>query len=88
MKQAIVTIKNRVGLHVRPASLLVGAAQKFDCKSMLEKGGKSCEINGVIGVMMLQCQLGDEVTFTCDGPEEEQCLNELILLVESKFGEE
>ena len=87
MKQATVTIKNKVGLHARPASLLMGVVNKYDCSVRLEKGDKSCEVKGLIDLMRLQCHYEDELTIICEGADEEVCLEELTALIDSKFGE-
>lgn len=88
MKQATVTILNKVGFHARPASLIINTVKEFDCTAIIEKGDKSCQLNSVIEVLKLQCKMGDAVTITCDGEEEENCLNALLELINSKFGEE
>lgn len=87
MKQATVTIQNKVGLHARPASLLVNTANKYECSVKLEKGEKHCELKGIIDLMKLQCRMGDELTITCEGAGEEACLDEMVSLIDSKFGE-
>lgn len=88
MKQATVTILNKVGIHARPASLIIDTAKKFNCTAKIKKGDKLCELNSVIQLLRLQCKMGDSITITCEGTDEEDCLNALVVLINSKFGED
>lgn len=88
MIQKKTKIQNKIGIHARPASLLVSKAKDFECDTMIEKGGVSCSLRGVIGLMKLQCAMGDEITITCEGKDEDICVDALIDLIDSKFGEE
>jgi len=67
-----VVIRNRAGLHTRPAATLVKVAAKFKAEFMIEKAG--FEINGksIIGVMTLAAEQGSELTLRFDGEDEEE----------------
>ena len=41
MQTQDVTIKNRAGIHARPAALIVQTANEFDCEVFLEKDNNS-----------------------------------------------
>ncbi|NOZ62772.1 MAG: HPr family phosphocarrier protein [Calditrichaeota bacterium] len=83
-----VTVKNKEGLHARPATQLVKIASKFKSEVALAKNG--LEVNGksIMGVMTLAAALGTELTLQVHGPDEEKALAELIDLFERKFDEE
>lgn len=81
-------IQNKVGLHARPAALLATAAKSFESSVTLQKGDKSSVISGAISIMKLQCKFQDEVTIICEGTDEDACINALIELIDSKFGED
>lgn len=83
-----VTIKNRAGLHTRPASMLVRTASKFDADFYVQKD--HYEINGksIIGVMTLAAEQGATLTLIFDGEDEESASEAVVELFENGFGEE
>lgn len=83
-----VTVRNRAGLHTRPASMLVRTASKFDSEVFLRRD--NYEINGksVIGVMTLAAEQGATLTLIVDGEDEEKAAEALSELFEDGFGEE
>ena len=82
-----VTIRNRAGLHTRPASMIVREASRFSSEFYIRKDGY--EINGksIIGVMTLAAEQGSNLTFMFDGPDEAEAAEALAALVERGFGE-
>ncbi len=83
-----VEIKNKLGLHARPAAAFVKLVTKYDCEVKVEKDGFAINAKSIMGVMMLAAEKGSELEITCDGADENECLNSLVELVDSKFGEE
>jgi len=83
-----VTIINKLGLHARPAALLVKTASKFISEIYLKKG--TLEVNGksIMGVMMLAAEKGARITVVTDGPDEKSALKAVVKIFETKFGEE
>jgi len=86
--QKKVVVKNKLGLHARPAALFVQTASKFTSDVFLERD--SHEVNGksIMGVMMLAAEMGSTLMLTVKGEDEEQALSELNELFEAKFHEE
>ena len=82
-----VTIRNRTGLHTRPAATLVKLAAKFVAEFYIDKDG--FEINGksIIGVMTLAAEQGTPLRLRFDGPDEETAADEIVQLFEDGFGE-
>lgn len=82
-----VTVKNRAGLHTRPASLIVRTASKFDSEFFIKKDGY--EINGksIIGVMTLAAEKGSTLTLVLEGEDEEEAAEALEDLFNEAFGE-
>lgn len=82
-----VTIKNRAGLHTRPAAALVKTAAKFQCEFFIIKDG--FEINGksIIGVMTLAAEQGSSLLLRFDGDDEGAAAQEVIGLFERGFDE-
>lgn len=82
-----VTIKNRAGLHTRPAAALVKLAAKFQSEFIIIKDG--FEINGksIIGVMTLAAEQGSTMILKFDGPDEHDAAREIIGLFNRGFDE-
>jgi phosphocarrier protein HPr len=82
-----VTIRNRTGLHTRPAATLVKTASKFSSEFLIYKDGM--EINGksIIGVMTLAAEQGSKLRLRFNGPDEEDAANAVVALFESGFDE-
>ncbi len=82
-----VTIKNRAGLHTRPAASLVKTIAKFKsdlyiCKDGMEINGKS-----IIGVMTLAAEQGSKLLLRFDGEDEESAAAAVVDLFERGFDE-
>jgi phosphocarrier protein len=88
MKRKEVAIKNKFGLHARPASLLVKLAGGFTSEIQLIKDDTEVNAKSILGVMMLAAGPGNTVIITADGPDEEEAVKALADLIDSRFGEE
>ncbi|MBI3765507.1 MAG: HPr family phosphocarrier protein [Ignavibacteriales bacterium] len=82
-----VTIKNRTGLHTRPAATLVKTAAKFKSEFYIIKDGM--EINGksIIGVMTLAAEQGSTLLLRFEGVDESDALQAVVDLFERGFDE-
>lgn len=83
-----VKIVNKLGLHARPAALLVQKACKFQCEITLEKEGQTVNGKSIMGVMMLAAEQGSILAIRAEGVDENEAVQALIQIIESKFGEE
>jgi phosphocarrier protein HPr len=83
-----VTVRNRAGLHTRPASMLVKTASQFDAEIFLRRD--NYEINGksVIGVMTLAAEQGATLDLIVEGQDEEEAADAIADLFRDGFGEE
>ena len=83
-----VVVKNKAGLHTRPASMIVRAAARFDAEFFIQKDGY--EINGksIIGVMTLAAEQGAELTLIFEGGDEVEAAKTIIQIFNDGFGEE
>lgn len=82
MKEVIVMertviIKNRQGLHARPAALFVQIANKFDSDVTVSKGKTKVNGKSIMGIMMLEAGKGSRVTIITKGEDAEQAITEL-----------
>ena len=72
MKQFVYTITDPVGIHARPAGLLVKAVKALDSTVTIEKvGGKSAAATKLMAVMGLGIKQGDTVSVAVEGGSEE-----------------
>lgn len=73
MKQFTYTIKDELGIHARPAGLLVKEAKNFkpDTKITITKGEKSADLTKLMNLMSMAVKCGDTVTLTFEGGDEE-----------------
>ena len=87
MIQREVSIKNRAGLHTRPAASLVKLAAKFKAEFFIEKDGM--EINGksIIGVMTLAAEQGSKLVVRFTGEDENEACMAIVDLFDRGFDE-
>lgn len=81
-------IKNRLGMHARPAALFVQEAAKFKSQILVVKEG--LEVNGksVMGLMLLAAEGGSKLTIKADGPDEAAALDAISKVFDRKFDED
>ena len=72
MKEFKYVIQDELGLHARPAGLLVKEAAKFKSKVTLSNGTKTVDAKRIMAVMSLGVKHGVEITMTFDGEDEEE----------------
>jgi phosphocarrier protein len=86
--EVTVKISNELGLHARPAALLVKKAAKYKSDIFLKKD--DVEVNGksIMSVMMLAVESGTKVKIRAVGEDENEAVQDLKRLIESNFGEE
>ena len=82
------TIKNRLGIHARPAAKLAKTANQFDSTVRVMKDG--LEVNGksIMGIMMLAAAQGNVIEIEAEGPDEEEALRAMGDLIGNRFDEE
>lgn len=72
-----VIIKNKQGLHARPAALFVQIANKFDSDVTIMKGKTKVNGKSIMGIMMLEAPRGAKVTIITKGEDAEAAMTEL-----------
>lgn len=63
-------IKDELGIHARPAGLLVKEAKQFTSVITLECNGKKAVAKGLMGVMGMAVKQGHEITVSAEGADE------------------
>ncbi len=82
-----VTIRNKAGLHTRPAAAIVKLAAKFKSDFYIEKDEMVINGKSIIGVMTLAAEQGSKLILRFDGPDEEQASSAMTELFERGFDE-
>ena len=87
MVEKLVTIRNALGLHARPAGVLSQAANQFSSNIYIQKGLMKVNAKSIMGVMMLAASRGTQLTIRAEGPDETEAVETLSNLVENDFDE-
>ncbi len=88
MVERTVTIKNRAGIHARPAALIVQTASKFSSKIWLEKGEERINGKSIMGIITLGASYGTPIKIIADGTDEQGAVDAIEALFENRFQEE
>ena len=88
MVERIVVVRNPLGIHARPAALIVQCAADYTSEISLSKGDVA-GVNGksIMGVMMLAAENGSEVKIVAEGTDAEVAVRVIGDLLESNFEE-
>ncbi|MBN2329733.1 MAG: HPr family phosphocarrier protein [Candidatus Omnitrophica bacterium] len=82
------TILNELGLHARPAMLLVQAISRLNCSVQIEKEGLEADAKSIMGVLTLAAEQGSQILVRAEGPDSEKAIDAIEKLIEDKFGED
>ena len=80
-------IKNPSGLHLRPAGILCKEALLYKSKISFKIRTTTANAKSVLSVLGACVKSGDEITFVCEGPDEEAALAAMVKIVEDGLGE-
>ncbi len=80
-----VTVKNKLGIHARPAAQFVKTASQFPCDIRVEKDEEQVDGKSIMGLMMLAAGYESVLTITTEGEEEDAAMSALLELVQSNF---
>jgi len=83
-----IKVTNRLGLHARPAAMVVRAAGEFDAEVFLIKDGVRINAKSIMGVMMLAAEFGSTIRIEAEGPDAAGAVEAVAAVFASKFGEE
>ena len=79
------TLKNKYGMHVRPAGLFAKIASRFNADVEVEKDGNVVSGKSIMALMTLEAVCGTTLRVTASGPQAREVLDELEALVSRKF---
>lgn len=76
-----IVVRNKLGLHARPAALFVQIANKYDSTIIVEKGDQKVNGKSIMGILMLAVESGHEICLIVRGTDAENAVRELEELV-------
>ncbi len=82
------TIKNRAGIHARPATLIVKEAAKYKSNIYIEKGTEKINAKSILCILTLGGSYNTKIKVIADGVDENDAVDALINLIDSKFEEQ
>ena len=83
--ERVFVVKNEMGIHARPAAMMVRLANKYEAEVFVEKDGEQVDGKSIMGLMMLAAGEGTQLRVTAVGSDAETFLEDLHRLFESRF---
>lgn len=85
MKVQNIIIKNKAGLHARPATFFIQKANEYKSSIWIEKEERRVNAKSLLGVLSLGIEENTEIKLIADGLDEDIAINGLTKLIESEF---
>ncbi len=82
-----VVVKNKIGLHARPATFFIQKANEYRSTIWVEKEERRVNAKSLLGVLSLGIIGGSNIRIVADGSDENEAVNALIALLESGLEE-
>lgn len=80
-------VQNKMGIHARPAAMIVRVTNKFKAEVLVEKDEEQVNGKSIMGLMMLAAAKGTKVKFIATGEDAATMLAEIEALFAKKFDE-
>ncbi len=88
MVEKILTVKNRAGIHARPAAIIAQTSSKFQSEITLEREDATVNAKSIMGVITMAAGYNTQLTLKVEGPDESEAAAAIEGLFESKFEED
>ena len=85
--EKVVRVKNRMGLHVRPASYIVQLLEKSQSKVVFTYRGESVNARSIMSIMILAAPKDAKIQISVEGGDAKQTMDYLMQAFEIQFGE-
>lgn len=85
MKEISYIIRDKMGLHARPAGFLVKKAAVYPCKVTIESGGRTADAKKVFALVGLNVKCGQEIILRADGEQEAEAIKELAAFLKDNL---
>ena len=85
-----VALRNKHGMHARPAHLFVQTANAYAADLLVWREGGDDRVDGksIMGIMMLAAECGAVLWLEAEGPDADSQVRALVELIEAGFGED
>ncbi len=83
-----VTVKNRAGIHARPAALIVQTANSFDSQIFFEKENNRINGKSIMGIITLGASYNTILDIVAEGDDESEAVDAIVKLFENRFEED
>jgi len=77
-------VKNKQGLHARPAALFVQIANKFDSRITVKREEEEVNGKSIMGILILGAEKGSTISIEADGHDAQLAILELEKIVTSE----
>ena len=87
MTEKDVVVRNRAGIHARPAAILVQTAAKYSSQIEFSTENETINAKSIMGIITLGAGYNSTITIKADGEDEEEAVATIAQLFESGFEE-
>lgn len=87
MVEKDVTVKNRAGIHARPAGMIVTLANKFTSQIFIEKDNDKINAKSIMGLITLGVLCNTQIKVSATGNDEQAAVEALVKLIDNRFEE-
>jgi len=77
-------IKNKQGLHARPAAIFVQLANKYDSRITVRRDTEEVNGKSIMGILMLGAEKGSLIIIEADGVDAEEAIVELEKIINNE----
>jgi phosphotransferase system HPr (HPr) family protein len=77
------TIKNKQGIHARPAALIVQATNNFKSEILIECNGEKVNAKSILALGTLQLYRGAKIKISAQGTDEEAAIKAFMEVLEA-----
>lgn len=88
MIEKTLIVKNRAGIHARPAALIAQTANKYACEVTLTHDETSVNAKSIMGIITMAAAYNTSLTVQAEGADEQEAVQALEALFDSKFAED
>lgn len=82
-----VQVKNRLGLHTRPATMIVKLLQHAKSNVQFTCRRETVNAKSILSILMLAAKRNSRITITVDGTDAEEIMGQLVDAFDTQFGE-
>lgn len=83
-----IEVRNRLGIHARPANLIARAAMRFTSRVEITKGNECIDAKSIISLLTLGAEQGTVLEIMADGEDAEEAVKAVCELFDRRFDEE